>query len=61
MSFDKVEYDHPDGLRVLSQKEFAALGPLERVKGIGQGRFRFFRDGQKVPAVEALKVAAKAS
>lgn len=61
MGFDRVEYDHPDGVRVLSQKEFAALGPLERVKGIGQGRFRFYRNGEKVTAVEALKVAAKAS
>lgn len=55
MSFDKVEYDHPDGARVLSPQEFSALSPVERVKGIGQGRFRFYRGGVKIPATEALK------
>jgi len=55
MNFDRVEYDHPDGARILSPQEFKALGPVERVKGIGQGRFRFYRDGVKITASEAVR------
>ena len=59
MNFDKVEYDHPSGAQVLSLKEFVALSPLERVKGIAAGKFRFFRNGVKIAATEALKVQGK--
>jgi hypothetical protein len=61
MNFDKVEYDHPDGTRVLSRQEFSALGPVERVTGIGQGRFRSYRNGVKITASEALKAQSRAS
>ena len=62
MNFDKVEYDHPDGgTRILSRQEFGTLGPVERVTGIGQGRFRFYRSGVKISASEALKAQGKAS
>jgi hypothetical protein len=59
MNYDRVEYDHPDGMRTLSPEEFRALGAVERVKGIGQGRFRFYRAGVKVAATEALRVRAQ--
>ena len=61
MNFDKVEYDHPSGTRILSRQEFSALGAVERVTGIGQGRFRFYRNGVKITASEALKAQGKAS
>ena len=58
MNFDKVELDHPDGrVQTLSPQEFRSLSPVERVQWISQGRFRFFRLGAKVSAMEALKVA----
>jgi hypothetical protein len=57
MSFDKVELDHPDGgMRILSFAEFSGLGMIDKVQWISQGRFRFFRGGERVPASEALKV-----
>ena len=56
MGYDQVELKHPDGtLEVLSPKEFEAIPLLDRVRWIGQGRFRFFANGVKVPAFEALK------
>jgi len=55
MNYDKVEYHRPDGVRILSPQEFRALGPVERVKGISEGRFWFYRNGVRVPATEALK------
>jgi hypothetical protein len=61
MNFDKVEYDHPDGTRTLSPQEFSALSPVDRVKGIGQGRFRFYRNGVKITASEALRARERAS
>jgi hypothetical protein len=58
MNFDKVELDHPDGsTHTLSPQEYRGLSPVERVQWISQGRFRFFRLGAKVSALEALKVA----
>jgi hypothetical protein len=59
MNYDRVEYDHPEGARILSPQEFRALGAVERVKGIGQGQFRFYRDGLKIPATEALRSRAR--
>lgn len=56
MRYDKVELNHPDGThKVLSPKEFEEIPLLDRVRWIGQGRFRFLKDGVKVPAFEALK------
>jgi hypothetical protein len=56
MNFDRVELDHPDGrMRLLNLAEFNALGAIDKVQWISQGRFRFFRSGVKVPASEALK------
>ena len=60
MNFDSVEYDHEEGVRVLSRQEFSALSPVERVEGIGQGRFRFYRGGVRLTTSEALKVQGKA-
>jgi hypothetical protein len=58
MNFDTVELDHPDGkTQTLSPLEFRKLNPVDRVTWISQGRFRFFRLGVKVTAMEALRVA----
>jgi hypothetical protein len=59
MSYDRVEYDHPDGAKTMSPQEFRALGAVERVKGIGQGRFRFYQDGVKISPTEALRPTAR--
>jgi hypothetical protein len=57
MNFDKVELDHPDGTtRVLAPAEFKAIGAVNRVQWISQGRFRFFQSGVKVTATQALKI-----
>jgi hypothetical protein len=57
MNFDKVELDLPDGrIQTLSPQEFRSLSPVERIQGISQGRFRFFRLGSRVTARDALKV-----
>jgi hypothetical protein len=59
MNYDRVEYDHPDGARTLAPEEFRALSAVDRVKGIGQGRFRFYRDGVKITASEALRASGR--
>jgi hypothetical protein len=57
MNFDKVELDLPDGrTQTMSPQEFRSLNPVDRIQGISQGRFRFFRLGARVTAREALKV-----
>jgi hypothetical protein len=57
MRFDRVEYHQVDGqVRVLTPEHFRALPAVERVQGIGQGRFHFSLGGQKVRAIDALKV-----
>jgi len=56
MRYDKVELNHPDGTRrTLSPEDFEALSLLERVQWMSQGRFRFLRNGVKIPSHEALK------
>ncbi len=61
MNFDRVEYDHPEGRRILSQEEWSALGPVERVTAIGQSRVRFYRNGVRITAREAVRPQGKAS
>ena len=57
MKYDRVELHQEDGqVRVLTPEEFLALPAVERVRGIGQGRFRFSLAGQKVRAIDAIKV-----
>jgi hypothetical protein len=57
MKFDRVELHQLDGkVRVLTPDEFRALPAVDRVQWIGQGRFRFSLAGEKVRAVDALKV-----
>jgi hypothetical protein len=57
MKFDRVELHPADGpVRVLTPAEFRALPAVDRVQWIGQGRFRFFLAGEKVRALDALKV-----
>lgn len=56
MRYDTAELDHPNGTRQkLTPVEFEALPLLDRVQWISQGRFRFLKNGVKVPAHEALK------
>ena len=56
MRYDTVELNHPDGSqRRLSPAEFEQLPLLERVQWMSQGRFRFLKDGVKIPSHEALK------
>ena len=56
MRYDAVELDHPDGShRNLSPTEFEQLPLLDRVQWVSQGRFRFLKDGIKVPSYQALK------
>jgi len=56
MRYDAVELNHPDGSqRRLSPAVFDELPLLEPVQWMSQGRFRFLKDGVKVPSHEALK------
>ena len=56
MRYDTVELDHPDGSRrSLRPAEFEALPLLDRVQWLSQGRFKFLKDGAKVPSYQALK------
>jgi hypothetical protein len=56
MRYDTVELNHPDGSqRKLKPSEFEELPLLERVQWMSQGRFRFLKDGVKIPSHEALK------
>ncbi len=56
MRYDTVELNHPDGSsKRLSPSEFESLPLLDRVQWISQGRFRFLKDGVKVPSYQALK------
>ena len=56
MRYDTVELNHPDGSqRKLKPAEFEKLPLLERVQWMSQGRFRFLKDGVKIPSHEALK------
>ena len=56
MRYDAVELDHPDGShKSLSPAEFEQLPLLDRVQWVSQGRFRFLKDGIKVPSYQALK------
>ena len=57
MKYDRVELHPVDGpVRVMTPEEFRALPAVDRVQGIGQGRFRFFLAGEKVRPLDALKV-----
>jgi hypothetical protein len=56
MTFNRVELHEPNGqVLVLTPEEFRALPAVDRVQWIGQGRFRFFLDEQKVRPVDALR------
>ena len=56
MKFDRVELHQLDGqVLVLTPDEFRALPAVERVQGIGQGRFHFSLAGQKVRPIDAIK------
>jgi hypothetical protein len=56
MRYDTVELNHPDGSQKrLSPAEFEGLPLLDRVQWLAQGRFRFLKDGAKVPSSQALK------
>ena len=56
MRYDKVELSHPDGSqKTLKPAEFEELPLLDRVQWLSQGRFRFLKDGAKVPSYQALK------
>ena len=60
MRYDTVELNHPDGTqRKLNPAEFEELSLLERVQWLSQGRFRFLKDGVKIPSHEALKLEKK--
>ena len=57
MKFDRVELHELDGqVRVLTPEEFRALPAVDRVRWIGQGRFRFSLAGQNVRPIDAIKV-----
>jgi hypothetical protein len=56
MRYDTVELTHPDGSQKrLSPAEFEEVPLLDRVQWLSQGRFRFLKDGVKVPSYQALK------
>ena len=56
MRYDTAELDHPDGSKKkLLPAEFDELPLLDRVQWLSQGRFRFLKDGVKVPSYQALK------
>lgn len=60
MRYDVVELNHPDGSqRRLSPSQFEELPLLERVQWMSQGRFRFLKNGVKVPSHEALRLETK--
>ena len=55
-NYDTVDLDHPEkGLMTLQPAEFWAVPLLDRVRWIGQGRFVFYKNGEKVQASLALK------
>ena len=57
MKFDRVELHQLDGqVRELTPEQFRAMPAVERVQGIGQGRFRFSLAGQNVRPIDAIKV-----
>jgi hypothetical protein len=57
MKYDRVELHQLDGqVRVLTPEEFLALPAVDRVQGIGKGRFRFSLAGQNVRPIDAIKV-----
>jgi hypothetical protein len=56
MRYDTVELDHPDGShKTLKPADFESLPLLDRVQWLSQGRFKFSKDGVKVPSYQALK------
>ena len=56
LKYDRVELHQVDGtVRPLTPAEFRALPAVDRVQGIGQGRFRFFLAGEKVRPLDALR------
>jgi hypothetical protein len=60
MRYDTVELNHPDGSqRKLDPGEFESLPLLERVQWLSQGRFKFLKNGAKVPSHEALRLEKK--
>lgn len=60
MRYDAVELDHPDGShKRLTPAEFEQVPLLDRVRWVSQGRFRFLKDGVKVPSYQALKPEKK--
>ena len=61
MRYDTVELDHPDGdaQAALPPADFETIPLIERVQWVSQGRFKFLKDGVKVPAYQALKPEKK--
>ena len=55
--FDKVIMESPEGgTKELTQDQFRAIPIAQRVDLLVKGKFKFFKDGQAVTPMEALKV-----
>jgi hypothetical protein len=54
--YDQVKIPRPDGsFKALSRREFESLPLRERVSYLIDGTARFFRNGQQINAVDAMK------
>ena len=54
--FDKVILEKPgESPRQMTPEEFRAIPLSDRVSLLVQGSFKFFKDGQPVSALEAMK------
>jgi len=53
--FDVVVVRQPDGSELnIANRAFAEMPLTERVKLVSQGRARFFKNGEMIPAQQAL-------
>jgi hypothetical protein len=54
-NYDQVSVKKSGGYNLISGEEFRALPLDERVKLITEGKVHFLKEGQVIPAKEALK------
>ncbi len=55
--FDQVMFHDPiGGAKTMTPEEFRAIPIAKRVDWLCKGWFKFYREGNPVPAIEALKV-----
>jgi hypothetical protein len=59
-NFDKAILESlTDGIKTYSPEEFQAISIVQRVEMLCRGQFKFYKNGNLVPAIEALRVSGK--